>query len=169
MDIKNGVHSVILYILIFFVGVGTYAYFSNENTSNNSTFASGVLRIGVGDIQNCSTVISPQKWVPSVEVKKNLIIENVGTLPFTYSISAEILSGDERLTDLIKASITKEDGTVVCNNTSLSRLKNLLITDALGKSDKEKLYISLIFEPERADNSYQNAKASVNLRFDAVQ
>ena len=169
MRIKLGIHLILIYIFMFFIGMGSYAYFNSQSPVNNNTFTAGTLTLAVGTKESNSLIFPAAKWIPGIAVNKNFTIENTGTLPFQYSISAEMIEGDQRLFDIIQASIFREDGTQICKDVPLKRLQIQKISDNLMQQETENLKISMVIPPENIDKGYQDLAVKIKLHFNAVQ
>ncbi|MGE4284092.1 MAG: TasA family protein [Clostridia bacterium] len=169
MNQRGMLNSILMSILALFISIGTFAYFSSQKTSADNTFISGTLRMSVGTKESSSTIIPSVKGIPGVEVSQNLTVENTGTLPFQYSVSAEMIDGNQKLFDITEISIRREDDTQICSGISLKDLQEQQVSEVLKANQKEDLLISMVIPPEKVSKDYQDAGITIKLRFDAIQ
>jgi predicted ribosomally synthesized peptide with SipW-like signal peptide len=86
---KSLVFLVVIVSVVSFVGLTT-AYFSDTETSTNNIFQAGSLDLKIGEPVNA--VWTAENWLPGDEVKGEIELENVGSLPInslTFEVNIE--------------------------------------------------------------------------------
>lgn len=189
MSIKKklgmGVASAALGIAL--VGGGTFAYFSDTETSAN-TFAAGTLDLAV----NPNVIVNLDKLKPGDTIQKNFKLENNGSL----DISRVILKTDYTVDDAkedngedfgkhirVDFIINKDKATEVVKTSTLADLKdsNLVDRDLIGwilggespglkAGTSDNLVVKFTFVDNKKDqNQFQGDKLNLNWTFNAEQ
>ena len=165
---------VLIGVLAFGAGLGTVAYFTSQATSEDNIFETGTLIIGVPSEGENSGIFDIENWQPGDSATETLTVNNLGSLPMKYKVTA--VFGDEleasvaeaaALEDILDLEI-KKDGTVIYNG-KLSGLASGLDVDtdfAAGASQVLSFEVSM---PTSAGNEYQGADVTVQFVFDATQ
>jgi predicted ribosomally synthesized peptide with SipW-like signal peptide len=115
-------------LIIGIVGAGTFAYFSDTETSANNTFTAGTLNLGLANVSSNSTGsatatwTSPSNWAPGDNVSATLYVNNAGTINMssvnvtfshvlTEGTPATVDAGPGGNTDNLTKMITAESAT----------------------------------------------------------
>ncbi len=149
---KNlGLKIALASLVIGFVGVIAFGY---QTYAANIT--AGVLNISfVGD-----RLFSETNLAPGSEVVKDLTVTNTGTLPHSFSIAANGVSGD--LADVLQ--IEPRDGGVPIWSMTLAELSALpdeskMILSSVGSGETKTIQIAAIL-PSGVGNAYQGKSTS---------
>lgn len=155
---------VLIGVMAFGLGIGTYAYFTSQATSEDNTFATGTLVI-----DSPGTLTTAEMGVdniyPGWSDSRGVTVHNSGSLEFKYRVRVDsdplvgnpLYDGDTPLQ-------VSFDGV---NYTDIDALDYVeLGTIAAGGDGTFNIYFKL---PEAADNDYQGAEATLTFVFDATQ
>lgn len=149
-------------VLAFGAGLGTYAWFTSQATSTDNVFETGTLKIGTdGDVQQILNVgnIHPN-WESEV---KTITVQNTGSLEFKYRMSVEALTNNLLYDGDTPLQVEVNNGGFVdINELGFVSLGNI----AAGESATFTIQFKL---PKEANNDYQNASADFTFVFDATQ
>lgn len=163
---KKAIISLILIaVMAFGIGAGSYAWFTSQATSTNNVFAAGTLVIGVPEVDDNVGVFNVETWEPGKSETKTIEVKNLGTLPFKYRVSASMVEGEALYN---KLDLVIKKGDVEIYDGKLAGLSNLQVSDNLDKDGVENLSFTVSF-PEDAGNEYQGLSTMVNFVFDAAQ
>jgi len=163
---KKAIISLILIaVMAFGIGAGSYAWFTSQATSTNNVFAAGTLVIGVPEVDDKVGVFNVETWEPGKSETKTIEVKNLGTLPFKYRVSASMVEGEALYN---KLDLVIKKGDVEIYDGKLAGLSNLQVSDNLDKDGVENLSFTVSF-PEDAGNEYQGLSTKVNFVFDAAQ
>ncbi|WP_300301686.1 TasA family protein [Anaerosolibacter sp.] len=151
-------------VMMFGIGMGTYAWFTSTATSQNNYFEAGELEItGPGANKVAENVVDVRNIYPGWEQQKTINIQNTGTIPFQFKVSATsnnntlLYNGQHNIQ--VKVNGGEYVGINSFNNVSLGTIA------AGGNKD-----VTFTFKlPTTADNNYQNLLDSFNFVFDATQ
>jgi spore coat-associated protein N len=155
-------------MLAFGVGMGTFAYFTSTATSTGNVFATGTIDFGDLFEGEVTAFIGAENWAPGGEVEESLTVNNTGTLPFKYRVTAELDSGDEDLYDLLGVRITR-NGEEIYNGDFVG-LTNLVLSDddGLAPGESDTLLFTVTF-PSSAGDEYQGKSICIKFTFEATQ
>jgi len=171
------------------IGGGTYAYFSDSETTNN-TFAAGTLDLSV----NPSTVVNVNNIKPGDEIKREFQLTNNGTLTISkvllntdYKVDDAKLNGKENTEDMakhIKVTIlyNQNNASTPVIETTLYDLKNQTPdltqidtlsgpkADGLTPGEINKMIVLFEFKDNGQDqNQFQGDALQVEWKFNAEQ
>ncbi|RPF43055.1 camelysin [Thermodesulfitimonas autotrophica] len=171
-------------------GAGTFAYFSDTETSTGNSFTAGTLDLGLANAagldptgSTSATWVSPSNWAPGQTVDASIYVNNEGTIgasrttvTFTYSATegtpSSVDAGSSLIGDAIVATTVELDGVTVTGlqGKTLSQLQALGAYDlgSLPANTEKKLHIVWTLDPN-ADNGVQGDSANVTLSFKASQ
>lgn len=149
-------------VLAFGAGLGTFAWFTSQATSTDNVFETGTLKIGDNEaIQEILTVenIYPE-WTSEA---KTITVENTGSLKFKYRMSVEALT-DNILYDGITPLQVK------VNESAFVDIDELGYVD-LGEIEAgaSGTFTIQFMLPKEANNDYQDKDANFTFVFDATQ
>ncbi len=127
---------VVALLVMALVGGGTWAYFSDVETSSNNVLLAGTLDLGLGNtsgeaedgVSATSTWTSPAGWKPGDSVDAILYLKNVGTIdmasvnvtfghaftdsPTSGNIHGNLPGGDtDNISKMIKMNVATWNGT----------------------------------------------------------
>ncbi len=163
MNKKLIISLVMIGIMAFGAGLGSYAWFTSTATSSDNLFETGTLVIAVGspmfatgDFKN----IYPS-WNSG---EKTYEVKNDGTLPLKYRMRVEGTAGDLLFGGPTPLQVSINGGAYV----DVDAAGTVTINSNLsaGATDNLKLQFRL---PEAADNSYQQKSTSLTFVFEATQ
>lgn len=152
---------VLIGLLAFGIGFGTFAYFTSQATSEDNTFATGTL-----------TIDSPGKLTADLDVgniypgwttSKTITVHNSGSLEFKYRISVQPNTGNILYDGATPLQVSINGGAFT-NINALGYVE--LGTIAAGEDGTFTIAFKL---PEAANNDYQNASGTFTFVFDATQ
>jgi predicted ribosomally synthesized peptide with SipW-like signal peptide len=162
--------TIALMLTMALVGGATFALFSSQATNGPNLFTAGTLDIGVpNDDPNVGTM-NFTNAAPGDSYDYSITVNNKGTLPFLYKISAKrhVESGatypSEEIDLFDVLTVQVNDGQAI----PLKSLKDYAVNTnmAPGSSEICKLTIGL---PLETDNQYQGLSACIDFVFDAQQ
>ncbi len=166
---------VLIGLLTFGVGMGSFAWFTSQATSEENVFETGTLEIGVPEGNDGVTAfISGANWAPGSTVTETIDVSNLGSLDFKYKVSAsrvaEADTQDEADSTYLydKLEVVVSDGDGELYNGSLSGLIDVLCDAGLASGASETLTITVTL-PTDADNTYQGIGTTIQFTFDATQ
>lgn len=160
---KKAIISLVLIALMAFgIGAGSFAWFTSQATSTDNVFTAGTLII-----ENPGTITSGMLNVsniyPSWQESKVVTIKNIGSLDFKCRMSVKPLTGNILYDGSTPLQVSVNDGAYID-------------IDELGYVDLGQLaagangLCTLGFRlPEAANNDYQAASATFEFVFDATQ
>lgn len=166
MKLKVLVSLMLVGIMAFAVGMGTFAYFTSQAASDDNVFETGTLKIGVPNEGANAAFINATNWQPGDSVSQDLDVKNLGSLPYKYKVSASMTEGDAIFYDQLMVEI--KQGTRVVYNGLAKNLSNQLVTDNVADGVTEVLSFKLTL-PTSAGNECQDKTAKVKFTFDATQ
>jgi len=156
---------MLLVLIMAMVGGATFALFSDQSSNQPNVLSAGTLDIGVpGDNPNEGSM-KFEKAAPGDSYEYSITVNNKGTLPFLYKVTAKRTPGTTANPDLFDIL------TVKVNNGQPMLLKDLKdhvlnLNMAAGTSEICKLTITL---PLGTANAYQGGTANIDFVFDAQQ
>lgn len=167
---------ILIALLAFGAGIGTYAYFTSSVTSEGNVFTAGTLIIGGGNADgSINSSLQFSNIAPGIEfgVAKTIIVKNTGSLPFKYRVSASRTSGDDAVGSFYNTLIVKVDTKVGDSYQKLyeKNLKDLngdIINSDLAADATEEIQFT-VYLPDNAGNEYQGKTATANFVFEATQ
>lgn len=151
-------------LLGFAGGIGTYAWFTDESTSSGNVFETGELIIGVPAEGDNAGFINASSLVPGEHVDGNVNVINLGDVAFKYKMSVIKTSGSQELFD--KLNLVINDGTGDLYNGLLKDLNDEIGTLQPSANQTLNAVVSL---PEDAGNAYQGTQAIAKFVFNATQ
>lgn len=160
--------TIIIGILSFGIGMGTFAYFTSTATSKGNVFAAGTLKLGIPNEGDNAGFINFENKQPGESVEAKLVVKNFGTLPFRYNASAaneSDASDVHSLYGILKLVVKSGDKEIYTGNLSGF---NKEVNTNLAAGAEETLTFTLTF-PEDSGNDYQGKKANIKFVFDATQ
>ncbi|EOD01702.1 TasA family protein [Caldisalinibacter kiritimatiensis] len=153
---------VLVGLLAFGVGMGTFAWFTSQATSENNVFETGTLVID--DPGALTANMTVDNIYPSwVSEEKTITVHNSGSLDFKYRMSVEALT-DNILYDgdtPLQISVNGADF-VDINQLAYVDLGEI----AAGSDGTFTVQFKL---PDEANNDYQDESATFTFVFDATQ
>lgn len=162
MNKKLVISLVLIGVLAFGLGIGSYAWFTSTATSSNNLFETGTLVINVD-----SPIITVAEfgniypsWNSGV---KEYDVKNEGTLDLKYKMRVEGTAGDKLFDGVTPLQVSINGGAFV----DMDQAGTIDIGQiAAGTTDGLQLQFRL---PSEADNEYQNESASFTFVFEATQ
>lgn len=166
MNKKVLISILLIGVMAFGIGMGTFAYFTSQATSANNIFETGTLEIGLGE--NASGFINASNWQPGDSTTANLAVSNTGSLELKYRISAAMAAGgDAALYNELMISIFKGEQQLYSG--LLKDMAPVLPGNiAVGESDNLTFTVSLP-DSGAPQNHLQGLNAGVVFTFDATQ
>lgn len=155
MKSKIAVAFVLLALCAAMIGAGTFAYFSDQQTSYANSFTAGTLNIQAGQT-SWSTGFDNIK--PGDTVTFTIPAQSTGSLPLNYTVTAA-LSGDLASGANPCTAVVKIDG-VATTSDSLSEA---------GGADAEDIITVEVTMPAAAGNEYQNKSGQLDITINATQ
>ncbi|MCR4430422.1 MAG: CalY family protein [Tepidanaerobacteraceae bacterium] len=152
---------VLIGLLAFGIGFGTFAYFTSQATSQNNTFTAGTLTIDSPGQLTASLAVG--NIYPGWTTSKTITVHNSGSLDFKYRISVQPLAGNMLYDGATPLQVSINGGAYTnINSLGYVELGNI----AAGQDGTFTIAFKL---PEAADNSYQGASGTFTFVFDATQ
>jgi predicted ribosomally synthesized peptide with SipW-like signal peptide len=152
---------VLIGLLAFGIGFGTFAYFTSQATSTDNTFTAGTLIIDSPGTLTAELAVG--NIYPGWTTNKTITIHNSGSLDFKYRISVQPNTGN-MLYDGATPLQVSINGGAFTNINALGYVE--LGTIAAGADGQFTIAFKL---PEAANNSYQGASGTFTFVFDATQ
>jgi predicted ribosomally synthesized peptide with SipW-like signal peptide len=140
------------------LGVGTFAYFSDTETSSGNTFTAGTLDITLGSATYSMNILNMK---PGDTKTVTLDVNSIGTLPLNYTITTS-------LTGSIMKGVVDNDpyvSAIRVDSAPYSAPETLSAANGTDNSDTVEVDITL---PYAAGNEYQGLSGSLDITFDAV-
>lgn len=149
-------------VLAFGAGLGTYAWFTSQATSTDNVFETGTLKID--DNGNVQQILEIENIYPSwTSEVKTITVENTGSLEFKYRMSVEALTNNPLYDGDTPLQVKVNDNDFVdINKLGYVELGNI----GAGQNGTFTIQFKL---PKEANNDYQNARADFTFVFDATQ
>lgn len=162
MNKKLVISLVLIGVLAFGLGLGSYAWFTSTATSSNNLFETGTLVIDVDSpiitVADFSNIYP--SWNSGV---KEYEVRNEGTLDLKYRMRVEGTAGDRLFDGATPLQVSINGGTFV----NMNQVETVYIGEiAAGAAGGLELRFRL---PSEADNEYQNETASFTFVFEATQ
>lgn len=157
---------VLVGLLAFGAGLGTYAWFTSSATSSNNQFTAGELEVNnetAFDLTQVGTVIL-DNLQPGDEESFTFTVDNTGSLDMKYRINLTSIAGD-LTTGNTPIQIKLDNGTWADISGSYYEDPAFVI-QANGAAVTHTLYVKL---PGLANNTYQEADGSFNVTVEATQ
>lgn len=155
MKKKIAVAFVLLALCAAMIGAGTFAYFSDTQTSYANSFTAGTLKIQAGTT-SWSTGFNNMK--PGDTVTFTIPVQSTGSLPLNYTVDAK-LSGDLVAGNNPCTAVVKIDGTAATADS---------LSAAGGDDDKDTITVEVTM-PAAAGNEYQGKSGKLDVTINAVQ
>ncbi|MTI69373.1 MAG: hypothetical protein FH751_03825 [Firmicutes bacterium] len=150
-------------LLAFGAGMGTFAWFTDTATSNDNVFETGTLTIDdPGELTAQMTVDNIYPGWTSDE--KEITVTNSGSIDFKYRISVEALTDNILYDGATPLQVKINDGAYV----NINELGNVELGEITAADDTGTFNIQFKL-PEAANNDYQNQSATFTFAFDATQ
>ncbi len=187
---------VVALLVMALVGGGTWAYFSDVETSSNNVLLAGTLDLGLGNssgeaangVSATSTWTSPTGWKPGDSVDAILYLKNTGTIDmasvnvtfshtFTNSPTAGNVHGNfpgddtDNITKMIKLNVaTWNSEATLFHGDSLYTASNngTMLLGSLTGGSTAQLRIVWLFDPTAA-NGCQGDQEDVTLTITGMQ
>lgn len=164
MNKKVIISLVLIAVMAFGTAIGTFAYFTSQATSIDNVFQAGTLKIaGPGSNGIASGILDVRSIYPGWEQTKTVNIQNTGSLPFKYKVSAT--------TPTENALWNGENGLRVMINGGepmhIYGLSNYLLGTILPGQNKNITFTFTL--PTAAGNEFQALMSRINFAFDATQ
>lgn len=162
MKKKAIISLVLIAVMAFGIGAGSFAWFTSQATSTNNEFKAGTLTIDspgtiTADLAEINNIY------PSWNKSKTVTVHNSGSLDFKYRISVQPLEGNILYDGETPLQVKINDGSW----TNINELGYVeLGTIAAGQDGQFDIAFQL---PSEADNEYQGASATFTFVFDATQ
>ncbi len=163
---------VLVGLLAFGVGMGTFAWFTSSATSTNNTFATGTLTIGLDDADDEADIAAKfeeTNWQPGSSATATVDVENRGTLDLKYKLEVVANEGNGTLYDELQVVV--KSGTTELYNGALSGMEsaptNLLDRELVAETGSETLDIEVFLPTSVTDQSL--TAADFNFVFKARQ
>lgn len=166
-------------LLAFGAGLGTYAWFTSSATSENNVFETGTLEIGgIGNSEFTTNLNNGNNIYPGWEAGKKITVTNTGSLDLMYRIKdIEYVSGSKILFDgkykednnnrqdwnYLQVSFGDDENWYYIN-----QLKNYYIGKIYTDNRDGNFYIKFRL-PEKADNKYQGKNVTLKFNLEATQ
>jgi hypothetical protein len=146
---------------------GTYAYFTS-GVENNSTFASGVLKIGLEGGAVTFAADDDQPFLPGVRFHDRLTVANEGDVAVKFAVLAGKASGDDIVYDQLMVEIRDGNDQLLYHGRVSDLSKSNVVIPELAKGGSETLYFT-VYLPESAGNEVMQKTAEVEFSFLATQ
>lgn len=173
MNRKIFISLLLIGVLAFGAGLGTFAWFTSTATSANNIFETGTLVIKpLDDNVFASGITSINNIYPGWSGSKTVTITNTGSLNFMYRLENIELTGSNDTAGIL---YNGADGLLVSfDNTNYVLAKNLSnynFPELAANSTKDATQtITVYFKlPESANNDYQGKTATLKFNFFATQ
>lgn len=151
MKKKLVVSLLLIGILAFAIGAGTFAYFTSQATSENNSFVAGTLAISAGDLATTGTVPVDNLY-PGMPTKNgSFTVQNTGSLPAKLKITTNT-----------NGALFEGTTPAIVNLTNYTEGEEL----AAGAS---KTFTFTLDMPANAGNAYQGATGTLSFTVDATQ
>lgn len=153
-------------VLIFCLGITTFALVDETVSLENNVFQTGSIKINLNDGK---PVIREDEFLfePGMTVEKYFFIENQSTWDVYYRIYLDDISGG--LADVLKVTV-KEGNEIICEGTPNQLKKKMVMTakQELRMKQRKTLTISFYF-PTDAGNKAQSRDLTFTICADATQ
>lgn len=100
MNKKVIISLVLIAVMAFGAGLGTFAWFTSQATSGDNTFATGTLKVELNESDKAEVEFS-NLYPGMPEIRKEYTIENAGTLPLDFRISSNYKDGKVGLFNIL--------------------------------------------------------------------
>ena len=162
MKKKAIISLVLIAMLAFGIGAGSFAWFTSQATSADNVFTAGTLEIKANETVQFSKDISNiyPVWSDSNTIK----ISNTGTLPLKFRVSMTTSNDTGLFSGNHPLQIKINDGEWV----NVGAIQPEEFNTPLAAAGETDLVMSYRL-PEGADNSYQGKAGTLNFTFDATQ
>lgn len=162
MKKKAIISLVLIAMMAFGIGAGSFAWFTSQATSTDNVFEAGTLTIdSPGTIT--TDLLEVNNIYPSWNQSNEVTVHNSGSLDFKYRVSVEELTGNILFDGDTPLQVSVNNGTW----TDINKLGYVeLGTIEAGQDGEFEIAFRL---PEEADNDYQNVSANFTFVFDAAQ
>lgn len=157
-------------LLAFGAGLGTYAWFTSQATSTDNVFQTGTLKIeNPGDGIFASGILEVDNIYPSWTGSKDIIITNSGSLDFIFRLNNITLKAS---TDNAGMLFNGEHGLEISfDGEEWFKAKEVLnyeFGEITTEEGTEKITVHYRL-PEEAGNNYQGIAATLEFNFFATQ
>ncbi len=155
---------VLVGLLAFGVGMGTFAWFTSTATSTDNVFETGTLDImGPGESGIVADMAVGNIYPSWTSGAKTITVTNSGSLDFKYRISVEALTENILYDGDTPLQVSVNDGDFV----DIDEMGYVELGDIdAGQTGTFTIEFKL---PQEADNDYQDADATFSFVFDATQ
>lgn len=166
---KSLISLLLIGLLAFGAGAGTFAWFTSEATSAGNVFDAGTLTIdNPGDGAMVSTVANVANAFPGWSGSKTITVTNSGSLDFQFRLDSitEAAGSDSVLFDGADGLEVSVDG-----GANYFPVNTFAGTDSLGTiaAGQTGTFDILYRLPNTADNTYQDAVTTLEFNFLATQ
>lgn len=163
---KKLVLSIVLVgLLAFGAGLGTFAWFTSTDSSDGNVFATGTLELTA--TEDGAGKLEFDNAQPGDSVERTLTIDNAGSLALRYKLIPTLTATDSELEDDL-VLIIMNGTTQIFNDTLDQLLAEYEINPNMLSGGSETLTFTLIL-PTTAGNDCQGKSATVNFEFRATQ
>lgn len=162
---------VLVAMLAFGIGMGTYAWFTDEAVVADNVFETGTLDIGVNyfAIPEQPWFIGFENMKPGDSETRILTVKNSGSLNLKYRITAEKGSGSSALYNQLNLKVTDIQGArKPLYEGPLNGLTTDRILQQLEAGKTQNLWFTVTL-PETAGNDCQGKSTTVKFVFEATQ
>lgn len=153
-------------VLIFCLGITTFALVDETVSLENNLFQTGSIKINLND---GNPVIREDEFLfePGMTVEKTFFIENQSTWDVYYKIYLEDIAGG--LADVLQVTV-KDGDEIICKGTPDQLKKKTVMTakQELRMKQRKTLTITFYFPPD-AGNGVQNRDLTFTICADATQ
>ncbi|HHV71631.1 MAG TPA: hypothetical protein GXX38_03335 [Clostridia bacterium] len=167
MNKKMLISLMLIGVLTFAIGMGTFAYFTSEAVSEDNVFTAGTLEIEGPGENFAGGMYEVENIYPGWEDQVDVTVKNIGTLPFKYRMKLDAFEGG-LTSGANPLQIKVNDGQWM----NIGDFDSVVLNDganggiAPGEEDTFTVYFRF---PAAAGNEYQGASASLDFSFDATQ
>lgn len=170
LNIKMGIVSLVAAVALVTPAIGgTQADFTAVTTNPGNAFNSAVLTM-TSD-HPASAFVSVSDLIPGDSATRSVTVENTGSVPFTYTITASNEGGAPSLmwsdkVDGLQVTVSGDAGQIYSG--SVSDLAGLASGTTVPAGDTEVL--TYVFSlPSSAGNDFQGLSQGIGLTYDATQ
>ncbi|MDD2482403.1 MAG: TasA family protein [Lutispora sp.] len=162
MKKKAIISLVLIAMLAFGIGAGSFAWFTSQAVSEDNVFTAGELEIEANQTVNFTKDLS--NIYPSWNDSNTITIKNVGTLPLKFKVGMSTSSDTGLFSGNYPLQIKINDGEWV----NVGAFQEVEFNTPLDVDGTTNLVMSYRL-PEGADNTYQGKSGTLNFTFDATQ
>lgn len=156
-------------LLAFGAGLGTYAWFTSQATSTDNVFQTGTLKMSATESAGGVISVTNQQPGDSKDYTVTIAHDSNSTLPFRYKLIPTV-TADADLADDLVITIVKNENITIFNGTInlLDQVNGYEINENLAVDKSDVLTITLTL-PTSAENDCQGKSAEIDFEFRATQ